>query len=146
MLDNAADIGGSEGSRSDEPCKRRTRRRVAGTIASIALVSIAVGSLQIGHNPWRSRMLRGEPVVAQFYCSLQTILDCNVSFMLAYEKRDSKWCETIHRSDQAGAYPAHWCNGDPEQGKLSVLGAVFTFDRFGALSVGEHLVGQLRLP
>jgi hypothetical protein len=146
MLKTATGTGGLESSRANETRKRRTRRRIAGTIVCIAIISIGIGSLQIGYNPWRSRMLRGEPVVAQFYCAVQTVLDCNISFRLTYEKHGSTWCENIQHSDKAEVYPTHWCNGDPGQNKFSVFGAIFTFDRFGAVTVGEHLVGQLRLP
>jgi hypothetical protein len=146
MFDIATGTGGVENSHSIAIRKRRTRRRVAATIVGLAVVSIAAGSLQINYNPWRSRILRGEPVVAQFYCGVQTIIDCNVSYTLTYKKGDSTWCEDIQRSDQHAVYPAHWCNGDPEQNKISVFGALFAFDRFGALTVGERLLGQLRLP
>jgi hypothetical protein len=87
--------------------------------------------------------LRGEPVVVRFICGTDTVLDCNISVKVTYQKQDSKWCENLERSDQAEIEETQPCDANPEMGTISLFGAPYKFDRFGAVKNEGRLVGQL---
>jgi hypothetical protein len=131
-----------EDRRSDEIRKRRMRCRLATVILAVAIALIGLGSLQIHSNPWRSRMLHGKPVMAQFYCGVQTVRDCTTSYKLIYQKRGQTWCEDVERSDQTGIDTSHSCNGNPEQKTISISGVIFTFDPRAVL---VHLPAKMPL-
>jgi hypothetical protein len=139
---------------SDKALQSRARRSRA--LLARALLAIAVASIVIGlgviawrwlaGDPWRKRIVRGEPVIVRFLCNTGAAIDCNVTVKAVYRKSDSGWCEDLQRSDQSEPVSRHWCNSDPEHNKISLFGVEHTFDRYGAVQVGDHLVGQLFLP
>lgn len=143
----ASEIKPDDASRSR---KRNARARTAGVLILVAVASLAIGlALRVhqflGRDAWRSRIVRGEPVVVRFFCGVHAVVDCNVSVRITYQRRDSAWCENLQRSDQGEVFKTHWCNGNPEQGTVSIFGVLHTFDRFGAVRVDDKLVGQLLL-
>jgi hypothetical protein len=128
--------------------KWMTRDSLAGAIFIAAVLIVAAGAAReyylASHlNDWQARLVRGEPAIVQFICGTDTVLDCNVPVQISYQKQESKWCENIEQGDQSGVYATHWCNADPEQGTISLYGAVHSFDADGAVKRGGKLVGQL---
>jgi hypothetical protein len=112
------------------------------------VVSIAFGLARKiyqsrAENYWQARIAGGEPVVVRFICGTGSVVDCNVSVKVTYQKQDSKWCASLERSDHGEIEKTHWCNANPEQGTISILGVPHAFDRFGAVTSDGRLVGQL---
>jgi hypothetical protein len=136
---------------SSDPQQRRRlgrRARIAGAILVIAVASIVFGSARRLYqsrtaNFWQARLVRGEPVVVRFICGTDTVVDCNISVTITYQKQDSKWCENLKRSDQSEIDKTHSCNANPETGTISLFGVPYSFDRFGAVKNEDRLVGQL---
>lgn len=127
-----------------------TRSRVASAIILVAVGSIAIGLVgkilrSRAGNDWQARLVGGEPVVVRFICGTDTVVDCKISVKLTYKKQQSRWCETLERSDQDEISSAHWCNANPELGTLSLFGVTHTFDRHGVVKNDGRLVGQLFL-
>jgi hypothetical protein len=86
-------------------------------------------------------------VVVRFLCGTDPALDCSKPVRVVYSRRNGQWCEHVHVGDEAGEYPAQWCNANPELGGLSLFGGRLSFDRFGAVRRGAgQLVGQLFVP
>ncbi len=83
--------------------------------------------------------------MVRFICGTVTVVDCNVSVKVTYQKQQSKWCENLERSDESEIYRARWCNANPEQGTLSLFGVTHSFDRYGVVKNDGRLVGQLFL-
>jgi hypothetical protein len=132
----------------DERRKRATRTRAALAIILIAVVSIAFGLARKIYqsrteNYWQARIAGGEPVVVRFLCDTGSVVDCNVSLKVTYQKQDSKWCANLERSDKGEIDQTHWCNANPEQGTISIFGVPHAFDRFGAVTSDDRVVGQL---
>jgi hypothetical protein len=132
----------------DERRKRATRTRVARAIILIAVASIAFGLVRKIYqsrteNYWQARIAGGEPVVVRFICGTGSVVDCNVSVRITYQKQDSRWCANLEGSDQGEIDKTHWCNANPEQGTISIFGVPHAFDRFGAVTSDGRLVGQL---
>jgi hypothetical protein len=128
--------------------KSMTRRRIAGAIfMALALIVAAGAAREVymvrHHNAWQARLIRGEPVVVQFICGTDTVLECNTPIKISYRKEGPKWCENLEQGDRGGIYGTHWCNADPAQGTISLYGAPHSFDRDGAVTRAGNLVGQL---
>ena len=128
--------------------RRRRRGRIATAILLIAGASIVLGSARRLYqsrtaNFWQARLVRGEPVVVRSICGTDTVLDCNISVTVTYQKQDSKWCENLERGDRSEIDKTQWCNANPEMGTISLFGVPYEFDRFGAVKNGGRLVGQL---
>jgi hypothetical protein len=124
-----------------------TRVRVAGAVFIAAVLVVAAGAAREyyqawNYNQWQARLVRGEPVIVQFICGTDTVLDCNTPIKISYEKSGQKWCENLEQGDR-GIYGTHWCNADPAQGTISLYGAPHSFDRDGAVTRAGNLVGQL---
>ena len=136
-------------SATSPPPARAARARLARVILVVAGVSVAIGLglriyQSVAPDPWRTRIVKGEPVVVRFLCNAGAVVDCNVSVKITYRKSDSGWCEDLQRSD--GNEARKTCRGNPERGVLDILGVPHAFDRFGAVRVDGRLVGQLFPP
>ena len=136
---------------SDKAGARVGRARLARALVVVAVASIVIGlgfraAQWWAGDPWRKRIVRGEPVIVHFLCNAGAVVDCNVTVKATYRKGDSAWCEELQRSDQSEPVSQHWCNSDPEHNKISLFGVEHTFDRYGALKVDDHVVGQLFVP
>lgn len=128
---------------------RAARARLARAILGVAGISVAIGLAlrvyqSVAPDPWRARIVAGEPVVVRFLCGAGAAVDCKVSVKIIDRKTDSGWCEELQRSDQNGVEKT--CGGNPERGVLDIFGVPHAFDRFGAVRVDGHLVGRLFLP
>ena len=137
-----------QGSNPQQRWRQRRRARIAGAILLIAAAAIVLGSARRLYqsrtaNFWQARLVRGEPVVLRFICGTDTVVDCNISVKVTYQKQDSKWCENLERSDQGEIDKRHWCNANPEMRTISLFGVPHSFDRFGAVKNEDRLVGQL---
>lgn len=128
---------------------RRRRARMAHAILIVAGVSLVIGLADVVYEavtakgPWRARLVGGEPVEVRFLCGANAVVDCNVSVKVTYHRQDSRWCEQLDFSDHRVWSEKPSCNGDPEHNMISILGVVHDFDRFGAVRVHDHLVGQM---
>jgi hypothetical protein len=128
--------------------RRRRRGRIATAILLIAVASIVLGAAGRLYQSrtakfWQARLVRGEPVMVRFICGTDTVLDCDISVKVTYQKQDSKWCANLERSDHGEIDKTHWCNANPELGTISLFGVPHSFDRFGAVKHEGRLVGQL---
>jgi hypothetical protein len=126
----------------------RARARLARAVILIAAVSLVIGIANAIYQsrtkePWRARIVGGEPIEVRFLCGANAVVDCGVSVRLTYRKQDGRWCEHIELSDRREISGNPSCNGDPEHGTISLLGVLHDFDRYGAVRVKDHLVGQL---
>lgn len=127
---------------------RRARARLARTILIVAGISLAIGLANLiyqslAKDPWRAKFVGGEPVEVRFLCGAGAIVDCGVSVKLVYQKQDGRWCERLEFSDRREISGQPSCSGDPEHGTISLSGVLHSFDRYGAVKVNDHLVGQL---
>jgi hypothetical protein len=138
----------AQGGDAQQSMRLRRRARIARAILLVAVASIVLGVAGRFYQTriakfWQSRFIRGEPVVVRFICGTDPALDCKLSVKITYQKQDSKWCENLQRSDQSEIDEAHWCNASPELGTISLFGAPYSFDRFGAVRNEDRVVGQL---
>ena len=128
---------------------RRARALLARTILVVAGVSLVAGILlnyyqSQAADPWRARLVRGEPVEVSFLCGVTLPVDCKTTVTLTYQKQDSKWCAKLQPDDQRDVSEKRSCDADPGHGTISLFGAVYSFDRYGFIKIDDHLVGRLR--
>lgn len=127
---------------------KRARARLARAILFVAGLSLVIG-IAVDHyqsraaDPWRARLVNGDPVEVRFLCEVNPAVDCKTNIKITYQKRDSKWCAIRQPAAQREVPEQDWCNGDPEHGTISIFGVVYSFDRFGIMKAGDHLVGRL---
>jgi hypothetical protein len=131
------------------PGKRLARARLARAILVVAGVALVVGILvnlyqSRAADPWRARLVRGEPVEVSFLCGVALVLDCKTRVKLTYQKQDSKWCAKLQPDDYRDASEKRACDANPEQGTISLFGVIYSFDRYGFIKIDDHLVGRLR--
>jgi hypothetical protein len=130
--------------------KRSCRTAVACAILFVTTASIAIG---VGReiyqarakNFWQVLLVQGKPAVVRFICGTDVVVDCNLQVTINYQDRGPSWCEYLLRSDKA-VYKVDWCASNPELGTFSIFGTPHSFDRFGVVTSGGKLVGQLFLP
>jgi hypothetical protein len=125
------------------------RAWLARAILVVAGASLVIGIL-VGHyqshaaDPWRARLVRGEPIEVRFLCGVKGVADCKTTVRITYKRQDSKWCASLQPDDRRQVLEQSWCNADPEHGTISIFGVVHSFDRYGFLRLDDHLVGQMR--
>src|SRR5258708_12812464 len=81
-------------------------------------------------NFWQARLVRGEPVVLRFICGTDTVVDCNISVKVTYQKQDSKLCENLERSDQGEIDNRPWCNANPQTPPINLFDLPHSIDTF----------------
>ena len=127
---------------------RRRRAWLARGIVVVATVSLVVG-IWVDHrqsrsaDPWRARLLRGEPVDLQFLCGASAPVDCKATVRMTYRKEDSGWCARLQTNVRGDDAAKSWCNADPGHGTISIFGVVYSFDRFGLVKINDRLVGRM---
>jgi hypothetical protein len=114
----------------------------------VACVSIVTG-LVLDHrytradDPWRARLVHGQPVQLQFLCGTNTAIDCQASAKITYRRQDSRWCASLQLGEHRAASDENGCNADPERGTISILGVVHTFDRFGVVKIRDRITAKM---